>query len=102
MSLEIKVVKERDNPLLHRKEIEVIIEHPGQGTPRRVEIRKKIAAMYAADIDRVYVKSLLSEFGIARTRGVIHIYNTKEDALAIEPKYIIERNKLPEETKEKE
>lgn len=101
MSFEIKITSEKDNPLLERKEIEFIIFHTGQGTPKRTDIRKKIAAMLNKDIECVYIKHLYSETGKPETKGEARIYESKERALAIEPKHIIERNKLEKKEEKK-
>lgn len=102
MSFEIKIISEKENPLLERKEIEFIIFHAGQGTPKRVDIRKKLAAILNKDVDCVYIEHLYSKTGKPETRGEARIYKRKEKALAIEPKHIIERNKIEKEEKEAE
>jgi len=99
VSFEIKIISEKENPLLERKELEFIVIHAGQGTPKRTDIRKKLAAILSKDIDCVYIEHLYSETGKPETKGEARIYESKEKALAIEPKHIIERNKL--ETEEK-
>jgi len=102
VSFEIKIISEKDNPLLGRKEIEFIVFHAGQGTPKRTDIRKKLAAVLNKDLDCVYIKYLYSETGKPETKGEARVYESKERALAIEPKYIIERNKLETEEKKEE
>ena len=69
MSFEIKIISEKENPLLERKELEFIVIHPGQGTPKRTDIRKKLAAILSKDIDCVYIEHLYSETGKPETKA---------------------------------
>jgi small subunit ribosomal protein S24e len=90
--MEIEIVNKRENKLLNRIELDIVIKHVGLGTPSRMSIREAIASKFNVSLDNVYVIKLLSEYGISMSRGHIHIYNSKDDALKIEPEYIIKRN----------
>jgi len=89
--LEIKVVEDKENVLLNRRELTLEIFHPGEGTPSRIDIRKYVAAKYNVELDRVYVIKLDTKTGTNKTIGYVRIYNTVEDA-SIEPEYIRLRN----------
>ena len=86
------VIEEKYNPLIKRIEITGLIYHIGKGSPARKNIREKVANAYNKPIDVVYIRKLESEFGIGRTRALIHIYDSVERALAFEPKHIIQRD----------
>ena len=86
------VIEEKYNPLIKRIEVMGLIYHIGKGTPARKTIREKVANAYNKPIDVVYIRKLESEFGIGRTRALIHIYDSVERALAFEPKHIIQRD----------
>ena len=94
---EFYVVRDWYNPLIKRREIDAIILHVGKSTPSRMQLRLKIAEALGVDVKRVYIRKIQSEYGVGRSRVEIHVYDTPERALQFEPKYIIERNKLPEE-----
>ncbi|RLE51408.1 MAG: 30S ribosomal protein S24e [Candidatus Methanomethylicota archaeon] len=98
----IEIVEKRRNPLIGRLELNVVIHHMGKGTPKRFDIRKAIADQFNTQIDCVYVRNLTTEYGIGRTIGRIHIYDSAERAKLIEPEYLILRNQPPEEKKEEE
>ncbi len=89
---EAVVVEEKYNPLIRRKELKVIVHHVGKGTPSRLELRSAIANAYNVDEERVYIRSILSEFGIGRTRVQVHIYDSPERAKEFEPEHIIKRH----------
>jgi len=92
--MEIKIIERKENKLLSREEIYVIIEHPGQATPTREELRKKIAAMLGVDEKLVVVKKILSAFGMPVSRAYINVYKDENVLRRVEPLYILKRNKL--------
>lgn len=97
---EIYAVKDWYNPLIKRRELDVIILHVGKPTPSRMKLRYAFSRALGVNVKRLYIRKVLSEYGVGRTKAEIHVYDTPERALQFEPKYIIERNKLPEEEEE--
>jgi len=65
-----------------------------------VEVRRELAAMLKADLERVWVRRMGTKTGTHRTVGLAHVYDDAAQALAVEPEHIIERNKLPQESAE--
>ncbi len=94
---EAYVVKDWYNPLIKRREVEIVLLHVGKSTPSRIQVRLGAAKAFGVDVKRLYVREIRTEYGVGRSKIVIHIYDTPERALKFEPKHIIERNKLPEE-----
>jgi len=95
----IEVVEVRENKLIGRREVTLRVEHFGKGTPKRLEMREKIAELFKVPLDSVYVRNIKTEYGMNVTWVTAHIYDSSERALEIEPEYIIRRNK-PEEKEE--
>ncbi|MHA1649610.1 MAG: 30S ribosomal protein S24e [Candidatus Helarchaeota archaeon] len=102
MSLKIIIEKEFDNPLLSRKQINFKILHQRMPTPTRIEVKKKLAAQYNVDLERVIISKLTPKYGQEYTVGYAKIYDSVEKAMEIEPKYIIKRNQPKEEKKKEE
>lgn len=98
----IEVVEKRPNPLLNRLELDIVIYHLSGGTPSRFEVRKAIAEQFNAPLDCVIIRRLITEYGIGRTRGHVHVYESPERAREIEPEYLIARDMPPEEKGEAE
>ncbi len=94
---EAYITRDRYNPLIKRRELEITIIHIGKSTPSRIQVRTGVSKALNVDAKRVYVRKLHTEYGLGRTIAEIHVYDTVERALRFEPKHIIERNKLPEE-----
>ncbi|MHA1713419.1 MAG: 30S ribosomal protein S24e [Candidatus Ranarchaeia archaeon] len=100
MPYKIEILNEKQNPLLHRREIDAKIDHSDGSTPTRLEIRDQIAAMLTVDKKVVFVISLRTQAGTRKTHGRIHVYESLDFAKRLEPKYIHLRNTPKEETKE--
>jgi small subunit ribosomal protein S24e len=101
--MEIKIISEKENPLLKRKEINFQIEHSQTGnTPPRLEVRKAVATMLKKDLDLVFVKRFETKTGTHVAVGIVNVYDSADQAKIIEPEYIVKRNVPPEQPKEKE
>ena len=93
MSLQIEILKEFENPLLKRKELECIVRHPRSATPTRAEIRDKLSALLNCDKEALFVEKILSEFGVSVTKIYARVYSTPSDAAFIEPSHLLTRNR---------
>ncbi|HOG97921.1 MULTISPECIES: 30S ribosomal protein S24e [Methanothrix] len=100
MKLEIKVIVEKNNPLLKRREIVFKVIHD-ESTPSRKSVVERLAATMNSKVGLVYVDGLKTEFGKRETQGYAKIYETAERAEQVERAHIIERNTFtkPEEAK---
>lgn len=94
--VEIKVDRQRDNPLLKRKEIWCRIIYGNEPTPRRDQIRDIIARNLGADKNLVMVDRSIQETGKHEQRSYVKIYSDRESAMLYEPDYILFRNGLKE------
>jgi ribosomal protein S24E len=88
----IKIISVEDNVILHRTEITFEIEHLGMGSPNRIEVRDKLAALQSAKTELTFIKRMKSRFGSQTSAGLAIIYEDEETALKLEPKYSQIRN----------
>lgn len=95
--MEIKVNNEFYNPLLKRKEITLEIEHTGEGTPQRFDIRKRMASKLNAKIENVFVVSLDTSTGLQRSTCALQVYDDSRAASLTVPEHVATRNLPPEE-----
>jgi small subunit ribosomal protein S24e len=96
--MEVKIVSEKENPLLKRRELYFQVEHSQTGsTPPRLDVRKAVATVLKKDVDLVFVKKLETKTGTHTAYGAANVYDSVEQARLIEPEYIVERNVPPEE-----
>ena len=87
-----EVVGDKYNPLIKRREIDLVVYHELKPTPMRINLRLQMAEVLGVDIQRVYVRSIQTEYGIGRSKARVHVYDSVERAKAFEPSYIIDRN----------
>jgi len=97
--MNIEVIEDRVNPLLSRREVEVIIIYES-GTPKREEVREEVAKKYNVEKERVIVEKMESLFGARKARAHIHIYDSIEYAKKYERKHILKKHGLLEEVKQ--
>jgi small subunit ribosomal protein S24e len=99
--VEVKIVSEKQNPMLKRKEVNFQVDHEKAGsTPSRLETRKAIAAALKTDENVVFVEKFETKTGTSTAVGVANVYDTLEQAKLIEPEHIVKRNIPPEKPKE--
>jgi len=97
--MDFKIINEVYNPLMKRKEIKAEIIHHTAGTPDRFSIRKELASKLNEELEKIYIIKMVTKTGTNKTICDIEVYNEKEAAKLIVPKYILIRNLLPEERK---
>ncbi|RLI44450.1 30S ribosomal protein S24e [Candidatus Bathyarchaeota archaeon] len=103
MTMKVKIVSKKYNPLFKRKEIAFEVEHTDTGgTPPRLEVRKELASKLKTSLDLVYVKKLETKTGTMIAVGEANAYDAIEQAKLLEPKHIVIRNTPPEKTEKKE
>jgi len=101
--MEIKIISEKENPLLKRREISFQVEHSQTGsTPPRLEVRKALAEALKKEENLVFVKKISTKTGMRTAVGIANIYDSVEQSKLVEPSHIIKRNTPPEKTEEKE
>ncbi|MEM3696035.1 MAG: 30S ribosomal protein S24e [Candidatus Bathyarchaeia archaeon] len=101
--MDIKIISDKKNPLLKRREVEFLVEHTQTGsTPPRLEVRKAVASALKADIDLVVIKKFETKTGTNAAVGIANVYDSVEQLRLIEPEYIIKRNVPTEKPKEEE
>ncbi len=87
-----RVIEDKYNPLIKRRELLLEIDHKLKSTPMRINLRLKVSEVYGVEIQRVYVKKIMTEYGRGVSKVRVNIYDTVERAKQIEPQYVIDRN----------
>ncbi len=94
--MEITIVEQRPNPLLHRAEVRFEVAHATAATPTRDQVRTELAKLVKAPKDRVIVERMRARYGTAVTRGDAHVYDSADRAKSTERSHILVRNGLKE------
>lgn len=101
--MEIKIVSDKENPLLKRREIHFRVKHGQTGsTPPRLQVRNAIASALKVKIDFVFVKKMKTKTGKHIAVGLANIYDSTDQAKLVEPEYIMKRNEPPEKPRQTE
>ena len=91
--MEAKIQKERNNPLLGRKEYVLTLSYEGP-TPSRKEVREACVQKLGFNPDLTVVRRTDRRFGKKSINVKVHVYENKERMEQIEPKYVLNRNGL--------
>jgi len=94
--MEIEILREFDNPLIGRKEYTAKVVHEGASTPKRLELRKTLAAQVNADTENTVLIEIGTHFGITYSTVIFHVYDATDQLTKIENKYILKRNSIIE------
>lgn len=98
--MDLKVKQDTYNPLLKRKEVNVEVEHAGQGTPSRVDLRKAVASKFSTKPENVFVIDVETKTGTQNAECLVEVYDDAKTAEQTVPKYIQTRNLPPDERKQ--
>jgi ribosomal protein S24E len=97
--LDFKVKQDTYNPLLKRKEVSIEVEHGGQGTPSRVDLRKAVASKFSTKPENVYIIDVETKTGTQDATCLVEVYDDPQLAQQTVPKHIQIRNLPPDERK---
>ena len=98
--MNIKVVEKKTNKLLDRLEVQFEIESKAE-TPKRLEVKSKLAALINADEKLVVIKAIHQQAGTKNSVGVAHAYKDMKTLQYVEPKHLIKRNNPEQKEGEK-
>lgn len=90
--MKVKIVSNKRNELLKRNEIIFSVSHESSPTPSRLEMRRELARILKADVEKIYVRSIESTTGLSTAVGEANVYDSPSQSNQIEPKYIMKRN----------
>lgn len=76
--MDTTITSVRENPLLERREVEVEVDHEGESTPSKEDVKNRVAAENDIDTDQVEVESLYTGYGKNTSRGTLKIYDEFE------------------------
>ena len=94
----MKILTDKQNSLLNRREVTVELEYLGQKTPSQVEVIKQAAGVLKTKEELIYVQEIKPSYGVAKGSASLYIYNNKENLDKI---HFIKRKKLLKAQREK-
>jgi small subunit ribosomal protein S24e len=97
--MDIDIISEEGNPMLHRTDVRFRIVHE-DASPSRLSVRDSLAAKLNKDSDEVVIHELDTKFGMRKTVGYAKVYDSPAEAAEIEQEYMLDRNKIGAEAEE--
>ncbi|MEA2069929.1 MAG: 30S ribosomal protein S24e [Asgard group archaeon] len=92
--MNIKIIEKKNNKLLNRTEVSFTIDSY-ESTPKRLEVKNKLSALVNSDESLIIINRIDQETGMRKSKGIAHVYKTREELESVEPKYLINRNTPP-------
>ena len=83
--MELTIIKKRDNVLLSRMEITLKANFVNEPTPKKEDIKKKVASSEKADEKLVVVKNIGTSFSSGKADVSVYIYKSEEELKKTEP-----------------
>ncbi|HLC39613.1 MAG TPA: hypothetical protein VJJ76_01895 [archaeon] len=75
--MEMKIVQEKENQLLGRKEVMMEVKHEAAATPAKSAILKELASKYGVPEDHVVIDYVFTSKGVATSEVKAKIYKEK-------------------------
>ena len=100
--MEIKIVRDDENKLLNRRDLQISIDHLSEGTPKRADLQNKLAAQLGVKPELVFVTKIKTLTGKNLTLCDVQIYNDLKRAQLVVPEHIRIRGNPAEKAAKKE
>ena len=94
----MKILTDKQNPLLNRREVTLELEYLGQKTPSKVDVIKQASGLLKTKEELIYVWEIKPSYGVAKGSACLYIYNNKENLDKI---HFIKRKKILKTQREK-
>jgi small subunit ribosomal protein S24e len=92
--LKLEIEKKRENALQERSEIWFTVEHAGEPTPKRDEMRSALAVKTNVPKERVIIDHTETEYGLGLSKGYAKVYTSIDAAKKAEKNYMLVRHGL--------
>src|SRR5574341_2318104 len=96
--MELQIIKDKANPELKRREISLKIIN--KGTPSRIEVKNKLAALANSNPELIVIEQLNTLFGKQEILGIASIYESDEKLKQIAHQHLVTRG-APKAAEEK-
>jgi ribosomal protein S24E len=90
--MELHTLKEKDMELLSRKRVTLVVDNETV-TPSRLDLLKAISKKFNTKEDLVIIKHIYPQFGIKKTKVIVHLYKDEAKMALFEHKNLISKHK---------
>ncbi len=88
--MELQIIKDRNEPLLKRRAVSIKINN--KGTPSRIDVKNKLAAMANSRPELIVIEHLDTAFGKMELTGSASIYESDERLKQLAHKHLTARD----------
>ncbi len=74
--MELQIIKDRNEPLLKKRTVSIKVNN--KGTPSRIDIKNKLAAIANSRPELIVIERLETAFGKTELNGTASIYESEE------------------------
>ena len=100
--MELEITEKNSNPLLDRQEVQIVIKHDSDATPKRNQVIKNLSEQLKTKKDLIIIDHLKNKYGKTETQGYAKIYANKDTMELVETKPSLDRHKNINDTPKKE
>ena len=90
--MEIEILSKEKNILLNREELDILVRHYNEPTPKRTQILSLLSKQLKKEKNLIILDYLNNNFGRAESTGYVKIYLDLDSLSSIESKAIISRH----------
>ena len=91
--MELEITENNSNPLLDRQEVQIVIKHDSDATPKRNQVIKNLSEQLKAKKELIIIEHLKNKYGKTETQGYAKVYANKDAMNLIETKPSLDRHK---------
>ena len=84
--MKTKIISEKENPFLERKEIKIEIEHTKECTPSKAQLQQLLSKELKNEVEYIDVRSIFSDYGKSFSLSKVFIWNEKKVSDLSKPK----------------
>ena len=100
--MELEITEKNSNPLLDRQEVQIVIKHDSDATPKRNQVIKNLSEQLKTKKDLIIIDHLKNKYGKTETQGYAKIYANKDTMKLVETKPSLDRHKNINDAPKKE
>ncbi|MEF8874260.1 MAG: 30S ribosomal protein S24e [Candidatus Thermoplasmatota archaeon] len=89
--VEIEIEQEKENKLMHRRELILSADHEGEGTPSRKDLNTEISNLVNASKNEVVIDKVDTEYGKEKSMVHVRVYDDEEYVEEFERDYFQNR-----------
>ncbi len=89
--VEVEIEQEKENKLMHRRELNLGVDHEGEGTPSRKVLIDKIASLVNASKNEIVLDKIDTEYGKERSIVKVRVYDDEKFVKEYERDYFQKR-----------